>query len=220
MRIALLTAADDEALDPAAGARALDVEVESVAVRVASDGRGADEGGGEAVVGVSAPGLGAAGFRGPQLHMIHSLVIYAMRADMMRRDDFARSDETSTNALKNKALRDTCGREWMRVDRGMVLLCRRHHRAVHEEGFRVGFDAAGEPRFVRPDGQALPEAPPPPAVTGPPLASVWARLDREGVRLDPHTATPAWRGEQLDLDWAVGVLWRPRGGTPPAGPAA
>ena len=92
----------------------------------------------------------------------------------------------------------------------LVLLCRRHHRAVHEEGFRVGFDAAGEPRFVRPDGQALPEAPPPPAVTGPPLASMMAQLDREGIRPGPHTATPAWRGERLDVDWAVGVLWRPR----------
>ena len=103
----------------------------------------------------------------------------------------------------------------------LVLLCRRHHRAVHEEGFRVGFDAAGEPRFVRPDGQALPEAPPPPAVTGPPLATVMAQLDREGIRPGPHTATPAWRGERLDVDWAVAVLWRPRDATPPAaGPAA
>ena len=103
----------------------------------------------------------------------------------------------------------------------LVLLCRRHHRAVHEEGFRVGFDAAGEPRFVGLDGQALPEAPPPPAVTGPPLASAMTRLDREGVRPGPHTAMPAWRGERLDVDWAVGVLWRPRGGAPPAGgPAA
>ena len=103
----------------------------------------------------------------------------------------------------------------------LVLLCRRHHRAVHEEGFRVGFDAAGEPRFIRPDGQALPEAPPPPAVTGPPLASMMARLDREGIRPGPHTATPAWRGERLDVDWAVGVLWRPRDAAPhAAGPAA
>ena len=85
----------------------------------------------------------------------------------------------------------------------------------------MALDAAGEPRFVRPDGQALPEAPPPPAVTGPPLASVWARLDREGIRPGPHTATPTWRGERVDLDWAVGVLWRPRGGTrPAAGPTA
>ena len=103
----------------------------------------------------------------------------------------------------------------------MARLCAGHHRAVHEEGFRVEFDAAGKPSFVRPDGQALPEAPQPPAVTGPPLASATTRLDREGIRPGPHTATPAWRGERLDVDWAIGVLWRPRGAAPhAAGPAA
>ena len=93
----------------------------------------------------------------------------------------------------------------------LVLLCRRHHRAVHEEGFQVAPDAAGEARFLRPDGRPLPEAPPLPAVTEPPLATAMARLDRAGIRIGPHTATPAWRGERLDVDWAVGVLWRPRG---------
>ncbi len=93
----------------------------------------------------------------------------------------------------------------------LVLLCRRHHRAVHEEGFRVALDAAGEARFLRPDGRPLPEAPALPAVTGAPLAPVTARLDRAGIRIGPHTATPAWRGERLDVDWAVSVLWRPRG---------
>ena len=91
----------------------------------------------------------------------------------------------------------------------LVLLCRRHHRAVHEEGFRVVLGAAGEARFVRPDGRPLPEAPPLPAVTGAPLAPVTARLGRAGIRLGPHTATPAWRGERLDVDWAISVLWRP-----------
>ena len=93
----------------------------------------------------------------------------------------------------------------------LVLLCRRHHRAVHEEGFRVVLGAAGEARFVRPDGRLLPEAPALPAVTGTPLAPVAARLERAGIRIGPHTATPAWRGERLDVDWAVGLLWRPRG---------
>ena len=93
----------------------------------------------------------------------------------------------------------------------LVLLCRRHHRAVHEEGFRVALDAAGEARFLRPDGRPLPEAPALPAVTDTPLAPVTARLDRAGIRIGPHTATPAWRGERLDVDWAVSVLWRPRG---------
>ena len=97
------------------------------------------------------------------------------------------------------------------MDRVVMLLCRRHHRAVHEEGFRVALGPAGETRFVRPDGRPLPEAPHLPPVAGEPLAPVTARLDRAGIRIGPHTATPAWRGERLDVDWAVGVLWRPRG---------
>ena len=92
----------------------------------------------------------------------------------------------------------------------LVLLCRRHHRAVHEEGFRVTLDAAGDVTFLRPDGRPLPEAPAAPEWTGPPLAPVTARLQHEGVSIDPDTATPDWRGERLDLDWAIHVLWRPR----------
>ena len=51
---------------------------------------------------------------------------------------------------------------------------------------------------------------PAPNWTGAPLAPVTARLDRDDIAIDPHTATPAWRGERLDLHWAVSVLWRPR----------
>ena len=92
----------------------------------------------------------------------------------------------------------------------LVLLCRRHHRAVHEEGFGVTLAAkGGSVRFVRPDGRPLPEAPAAPFWSGEPLAPVAARLDREGVAIDPHTATPAWRGERLDVGWAVSLLWRP-----------
>ena len=92
----------------------------------------------------------------------------------------------------------------------LVLLCRRHHRTVHEEGFRVTFDAAGDAKFLGPDGRPLPEAPAAPEWTSPPLAPVTARLQREGITIDPDTATPDWRGERLDLDWAIHVLWRPR----------
>ena len=96
----------------------------------------------------------------------------------------------------------------------LVLLCRRHHRAVHEEGFAVTVDANGAAAFLRPDGRALPDAPPAPDWHGAPLAPTAERLTAAGVTIDADTATPAWRGERLDLHWAIGVLWRPRPGMP------
>src|SRR5262245_45276983 len=39
----------------------------------------------------------------------------------------------------------------------LALLCRRHHRAIHEEGYQVERHSDGELRFHRPDGEALPE---------------------------------------------------------------
>ena len=92
----------------------------------------------------------------------------------------------------------------------LVLLCRRHHRAVHEEGFRVTIDAAGDVRFAHPDGRPLKEAPPAPAWTGPALKPTDDGLAAAGIEIGADTATPSWGGERLDLDWAMHVLWRPR----------
>src|SRR5947199_4072155 len=39
----------------------------------------------------------------------------------------------------------------------LALLCRRHHRAVHEEGYTIERHADGELKFRRPDGRLLPE---------------------------------------------------------------
>ena len=91
----------------------------------------------------------------------------------------------------------------------LVLLCRRHHRAVHEEGYRVTIDAGGDAKFLRPDGHPLPEAPPAPAWTSPALQPTNDRLAAAGIEIDADTA-PSWGGERLDLDWAMDVLWRPR----------
>ena len=65
----------------------------------------------------------------------------------------------------------------------LVLLCRRHHRAVHEEGYRITIDAAGEAKFLRPDGRPLPEAPPAPAWAGPALQPVNNGLAARGRSL-------------------------------------
>ena len=43
----------------------------------------------------------------------------------------------------------------------LALLCRRHHRAVHEEGYQVARGPDGALRFRRPDGRPLPEVPSP-----------------------------------------------------------
>ena len=43
----------------------------------------------------------------------------------------------------------------------LVMLCRRHHRAVHEEGFQVERRTGGDLIFRRPSGELLPAVPPP-----------------------------------------------------------
>ena len=88
----------------------------------------------------------------------------------------------------------------------LALLCRRHHRAVHEEGYQVDRDPDGELRFHRPDGRLLPEVPLPPEVASDPGGALRARHEAEGLDLNARTATPGWLGERLDVGWAIDVL--------------
>ena len=88
----------------------------------------------------------------------------------------------------------------------LALLCRRHHRAVHEEGYQLDRQPDGELRFRRPDGQLLPEVPAPPAVPCDPVKVLRARHDAGGLHVHPRTATPGWLGERLNVGWAIGVL--------------
>jgi 5-methylcytosine-specific restriction endonuclease McrA len=88
----------------------------------------------------------------------------------------------------------------------LALLCRRHHRAVHEEGYQVDRQPDGALRFRRPDGRLLPEVPPPAAVPADPVQVLRARHDAQGLRLHPWTACPGWLGERLDVGWAIDVL--------------
>jgi len=88
----------------------------------------------------------------------------------------------------------------------LALLCRRHHRAVHEEGYQVKRQPDGELRFRRPDGRVLPEVPSPSEVPADPVQVLRAQHDAEGLGLHAHTATPGWLGERLDAGWAIDVL--------------
>jgi hypothetical protein len=88
----------------------------------------------------------------------------------------------------------------------LALLCRRHHRAVHEEGHQIERGADGSLQFRRPDGRALPEAPAAATVPVDPVAALRARHAAEGLRLHAGTGLAQWFGERLDVGWAIDVL--------------
>ncbi|MEX2532326.1 MAG: hypothetical protein WD960_16280, partial [Gemmatimonadota bacterium] len=79
----------------------------------------------------------------------------------------------------------------------LVLLCRAHHRGVHEGGFSVRMGRNRRPEFLNALGVRLPDRPPPPALA--PLAAPdpVAHLVRthrfRGI--DPGPWTGACRGQ-------------------------
>jgi 5-methylcytosine-specific restriction endonuclease McrA len=88
----------------------------------------------------------------------------------------------------------------------LALLCRRHHRAVHEEGYQVERLPDGDLQFRRPNGWMLPDVPPASQLTDDPVVVIRARNEAGGLDLNPHTATPDWLGEHLDVGYAIDVL--------------
>jgi 5-methylcytosine-specific restriction endonuclease McrA len=89
----------------------------------------------------------------------------------------------------------------------LTLLCRRHHRAVHEEGYQVERQPNGELQFLRPDGRLLPEVPGAPGVPGDPAEALRQRHDAQGLALDARSAMSGWLGERLDVGYAIDVLY-------------
>ena len=88
-----------------------------------------------------------------------------------------------------------------------LLLCRRHHRAVHEEGFAIHLAPNGEVRFHRPDGRLLPAAPMlPPLPPGQPAAALVSRLAGHGVAVAGGATRPSWNGGPVDYNWAIDWL--------------
>ena len=78
----------------------------------------------------------------------------------------------------------------------LVLLCRRHHRAVHEGGFTVLRHEDGALTFRRPDGTILEAAPALP-------------VSCSSVGASSADDLSVWDGTPFDLAWAIDVLYRP-----------
>jgi hypothetical protein len=101
----------------------------------------------------------------------------------------------------------------------LVLLCRRHHRAVHEEGYQVARGSDGTFHFSRPDGRPLPDVPQPATVADDPAKTLQAANQARQLRIHARTGCSGWLGERLDVGWALDVL-HPRAarmtGQPPA----
>lgn len=94
-----------------------------------------------------------------------------------------------------------------RLDK-LVLLCRFHHRLLHEESFAIVKAVEGF-ALVRPDGRRLPRA----------LATRFADVGGQngnliieaedetlGLRIDARTAVTRWLGEPMDYGFAVSTL--------------
>jgi len=88
----------------------------------------------------------------------------------------------------------------------LALLCRRHHRAVHEEGYQLERMPDGAFQFRRPDGRLLPEVPASAALPADPVGTLRAQHAAEGLRLHARTGLAQWLGERLDVGRAIDVL--------------
>jgi hypothetical protein len=86
----------------------------------------------------------------------------------------------------------------------LVLLCRNHHRLVHEGGFGVQVSYNGIINFTMPDGTTLSPGPDT-RFRGNVIAIETANCEN-GLDITPKTPVPAWHGERMDNSMAVEAL--------------
>jgi hypothetical protein len=89
----------------------------------------------------------------------------------------------------------------------LVLLCRRHHRLVHEEGFGLNRGTDGVINFSLPDGKIIP--PGPDTRFSGNVVALRIRNKEKGLNITSDTLVPMWCGEKMDHQLAVlGLLQR------------
>jgi hypothetical protein len=129
----------------------------------------------------------------------------ALRRALLHRDRGCRFPGCGRRVVQGHHLRHWAAGGPTSLD-NVTLLCRAHHRSVHEEGFRVARAAGGAVEFRRPDGRLIPEVPPPVAVRADPIETLRAWHRARELALDARSLTMGWLGEPLDLGWAISVL--------------
>ena len=97
----------------------------------------------------------------------------------------------------------------------LVLLCRHHHRLLHQEGYEIVKRGERQFEFLTPSGCALKVALVPQfAATAEDVASETLAIEKEhdgrGLAIDSRTAVTRWEGEKMDYDLAVGAMLRGR----------
>ena len=90
----------------------------------------------------------------------------------------------------------------------LILLCRFHHRAVHEGGWRVEMDTAGDAGFRDPGGELVPAVPPAAEdVKAPETADAGVAGWHGQKGINSRTATEKWEQEPLHLGRVLWALW-------------
>jgi hypothetical protein len=84
----------------------------------------------------------------------------------------------------------------------LLLLCARHHRAVHEGGFRVCLDAEAKAVFFSPRGAVVASAPPVVELEPDPLQSLIAGNRERGAAPDWRSGMPTCKRDH-DVPWEL-----------------
>jgi hypothetical protein len=99
----------------------------------------------------------------------------------------------------------------------LVLLCRHHHRLVHEGGFTVERLDDGALRFLRPDGIPMQAFGGELPAQSQAVMQLLAAQHKANLQIDHRSCVTQWDGSQLDYDLAIeGLLTRDVGIAPTA----
>jgi len=86
----------------------------------------------------------------------------------------------------------------------LVLLCRTHHRLVHEAGYGVQMLAGQGAVFSLPSGKTIPQGHEMRSRGN--VVAIRSLNRKNGLKITPNTSIPEWYGDQMDHGMAVDML--------------